>query len=126
MFEGKFLRTKGGITYFGRVKIEFEYHDFFEVVSDLSENQNDGKASISSNPNWVKAAIEGIWNTIEVLRKKNTLKEPIIVTIKEVQGTSVDTTPDCISVASSLALLNAFGIKEFDVIFEERGKLKVQ
>lgn len=111
----RFLRTKGGRSYFARVGVEIQAGgEEIEVVDGLPEATNPDKGEVNrhSAPHWVVAALEGIRTSLDHARQSGVLTTGYRAVLDELVGSVVDTREDVVRCAAGLAVWEALGLPD--------------
>jgi hypothetical protein len=136
----RFLQTKAGKTYFGRVGLEVQPgSETMEIVDALPDkvNTEEGEANRHTDPSWVVAALDGIRATMAYAQQMGLQVAGHRVVLDELIGSLVDTRDDVIRCAAGLALWEALNTPrpapkaEFDgqrwnLVFPARSPTAVQ
>lgn len=111
--EGRFRRTRGGVTSFAAVSIKRNRRspgNPGQVVLRLGPTQPGwGEVDRLSWPEWCAAAVQGAEAALLGLGLTDS------VAITRIKGSPVDTTPDAIECAAGLAVARLFGQTEPEV-----------
>ena len=96
--------------FYARVLVEVEYFDgestAIDVTMEQPINRNAGEVTSQTHSDWIDAAIEGAKQALQYLKQKEPTNN-YSVKIAKVMGIEVDTTPDTVRAASSLATWKA-------------------
>jgi hypothetical protein len=108
----RFLRTKGGRSYFARVWLEvLPGGETVKVVDALPESVDPdaGEVNRHTAPGWVAAALEGIRATLAYAQQTGVLVTGCSVALEKMVGSVVDTRDDVVRCAAGLAVWDALG-----------------
>lgn len=111
----RFLRTKGGVSYFARVGLEvLPLGEKVEVAEALPErvDADEGEVNRRSAPTWVAAALEGIRASLAHAQQSGMLATGCRAVLDELVGSPVDTGEDVVRCAAGLAVWDALGFSE--------------
>ena len=70
----------------------------------------DLRADARSDPDWIQGAIVGVEKAIILMRTHSPVILPVLVVLDEVLGAIVDTTPNAVEVAATMAVLHAMNL----------------
>jgi hypothetical protein len=107
--KGRFLKTRGGRTYFAAVDVEVnESSGGIRVIESLGPaDPANGVISREMEPAWVEAAMRGAQDIASRLAGDHILAHGCRIDVKRICGTLVDTSEDVVACAAGLATWQA-------------------
>lgn len=111
----RFLRTKGGASYFAQVEVEVQpVGQELEIVYSLPEQVDFGEGEVNweTARSWVEAGLEGARDALTFARDAGVLRAGCRVELVKVVGTPADTREDVVRCAAGLAAVQGLGCPE--------------